>query len=179
MKRFMALLLVLTVTFALAGCQKEKGDYKAGMYYASTSGNQSTFGVMFVNEDGKIEDMFIDSVYLKASENGGVSWTSYGNPATGYATTKMALDNGWGYHMFYAQYTASTTTPTEEGYKAWLKSNNKLEWFEQVRLIIDQVIELQDLPSKTADEYDAPAGATITVDSYYSVIEDLLEQARK
>jgi hypothetical protein len=81
--------------------------------------------------------------------------------------------------MFYAEYAKSATTPTEEGYKAWLKSNNKLEWFEQVRLIIDQVIELQDLPSKTAGEYDAPAGATITVDSYYAVIKDLLEQARK
>ncbi|MDY0210959.1 MAG: hypothetical protein RBQ91_06120 [Acholeplasma sp.] len=179
MKRFMALLLVLTLTFTLAGCQEKKGDYTPGMYYASTEGNQSTFGVMFINENGKIENIFIDSVYLKASEDGTVEWTSYGNPAKGYATTKMALDNGWGYHMFYAEYAKTTEEPTEAGYQAWLKANSKLEWFQQVELITEQVIELQGLPEKTGDAYDAPTGATITVSSYYSVIADLLAQAKK
>ncbi|MDY0346207.1 MAG: hypothetical protein RBQ70_00940 [Acholeplasma sp.] len=179
MKKLMALLLVLTAVFTLVGCQEEeKGEYTPGMYYASTEGNQSTFGVMFVNDNGMIEHIFIDSVYLKKSDDGTVQWTSYGNPVSGYATTKMALDGGWGYHMFWSNYIATTDAPTEAGYKAWLTANSKLEWFQQVQLIIDQVIELQDLPSKTGEEYDAPTGATITVSSYYTVIAELLDQAK-
>ena len=182
MKKLFVLLLVLLGALFLTACQEEeKGDYTPGMYYASTGGHQNTFGVLFVNEHGFVESIFIDSVYLKRNAEGTFTWIhTDGSQRTGYATTKMSLGDGdgWGYNMFWSSYAATDDTPTMDEYKAWLVANNKLEWVQQVQLIIDQVIEAQGIPMEN-NSVDVVSGATITVDDYYSVIADLLEQAKK
>lgn len=171
--------------FALAACgNTEKGAYTPGVYYATTGGNQGSIGLLVVDGNGLLKTIIIDTVYLQANASGNVSWPGYGGAETGIATTKLSLEDGWGYKMHWPVYATTDDTPTMTEYKAWLVAEKKLEWFQQVDLVIAKVIKDQGFTndSKIGSEFegaDVRSGATINTTGYYSIIELLLSQAKK
>ncbi len=65
----LALCLVLVSLFLIAGCEK-KGTYKEGTYFGSTQfvsygAKYVTTAVVYVNENGNIKSVFIDTTYTK------------------------------------------------------------------------------------------------------------------
>ena len=171
MKRFFALFAALAVVFTLAACGTEEGDYTPGVYFGYTDGNQNTFAVVTVDENGFIVSILVDSVYLKVVEDGGVEWTDRrGNEVEGIATTKRSLDGGCDYVM-------------HEGTVDCEAPDGQLMWHLQVDEIAARVIEEQGMFDYTLDgqyfEEDVLAGVTIRVTAYISAIEAALEQAAK
>lgn len=145
----------------------EQGDYTPGVYFGYTSGHESTFAVVTVNENGVIESILVDSVYLQTQANGPLSWVSRGNDVSGIAVTKRTLDGGCGYDM----HRAAVNCEVED----------KLMWHQQVDAIAAAVIENQGLPSWNInnDGYmDDLAGVSITVDGYISAIQNALNKAK-
>ena len=188
MKKLVTVFVLMVSLFVLSACgNTEKVDYTPGVYYASTGGNQGSIGVLVVDENGLLDTIIIDTVYLKSDATGNVSWPGYGGAETGIATTKLSLEEGWGYKMHWSGYAATDTTPTMAEYKTWLSAQGKLEWFQQVDLVIAKVIKDQGFTadSRIGKEFesevaaDAKSGASITTTDYYTVIEALLAQARK
>lgn len=63
---------------------------------------------------------------------------------------------------------------SEADYIQWLEDNNKLEWFEQVALITDDIIANG---WRTTASTEVPAGVSISTDGYYTLLEGLFEMA--
>jgi hypothetical protein len=167
MKKFFALLTLLALPFMLAACGAEQGDYTPGVYFGYSDGHLHSFAVVTVNENGMIESVLIDSVYLQTQTDGPVSWVSRGNDAEGIAITKRSLDGGCGYDM----HRAAVDCEVED----------KLMWHQQVDAIAAAVVENQALPNWNVgedDKMDDIAGVTITVDTYIAAIQSALAQAR-
>lgn len=80
----LSLIAMMVAALFLTGCSltnAEKGDYKEGTYFASVNGyNGATTAVMYVNENGMIKSLFIDSAH-KVDE---------------VATTKKTLGSDYG-----------------------------------------------------------------------------------
>jgi hypothetical protein len=166
MRRVLTLLVVLGLGFTLSACTEEQGNYEPGTYFGYTEGNQNTFAVLYVGENGFIESILIDAVYLKTVEDGPVTWEDRGGDmVNGNATTKRSLDGGCGYDMHFS----GTYCEAPEG---------QFMWHEQVDLIAEAVIEAQELPDFSGDA-DSIAGVTIGIDGYVAAIEMALEQASK
>lgn len=72
MKKFYGLILI-TLLVLFTGCSKvEKGEYKEGTYfgsvqYESYGKKYVTTAVVYINEDGLIKSVFIDSTYVSNS----------------------------------------------------------------------------------------------------------------
>ena len=130
-------------------------DGKMQAVYCSTSGTDLYIATMTVDAEGNFSDLLLDT---QQAERNKVTFTWK-------ADTKQEL--GYDYKMHYNTYSATDDTPTMEEYKTWLTENDKLEWFEQVALITDDITE-NGWEDNTA--VDAPAGVTITKDSYYTVL---------
>jgi hypothetical protein len=109
---------------------------------------------MTLKENGEIDTLVIDVLQ------------SRGVAATGVFAfrdlTKQEL--GYAYRM-HGQGELS-----EADYIQWLEDNNKLEWFEQVALITEDIIENG---WRANAEDDLPASVSITVGGYYSVLASL------
>ena len=118
-----------------------------------------------VNAEGKLSNIVIDTVQGQFS-NGAWSFK---------AQSKQEL--GYGYHMHYRSYTGSLAegeTASEEGYKAWLKANNKLEWHEQAALIVSAWEANHNLTA-TEGKFPNVAGVTIADNQYITVLNGLLK----
>ncbi len=193
MKKLLAFLLVFTLGFVLYACgddeeengndngngEVETGDYTPGMYFGYTDGHQNTFAVLYVDENGFISDIFVDTVYLKSEEGGPVSWEARGNEHEGYATTKRSLDHGCGYNMWPAkEVTHNSDEPGD------CDVEDDIMWHKQVDMLVADIIENQAIIDYSIDEDgdfeeegDVIAGVTITVSSYLEAIENALAQA--
>lgn len=110
------------------------------------------------NKEGKATEIVIDTRQSKVDGEKGLVWNE---------KTKQEL--GFEYRMHYLDYQATLEEGDEgtiEGYKAWLKDNNELEWFEQVAKISADVVATQ----KSTAPADAIAGVTVVTDTYYELI---------
>jgi len=175
MKKLLFVLAAFVLTFSLAACGEDvaQGDYEPGVYFGATEGNQNTFAVLTVDENGVIVGLLVDTVYLKTEEGGPITWDSRGTIVDGYATTKRSLDGGCGYDM----HRSGTYCEAPEG---------QYMWHEQVNMLTDAVVEAQELPEFPMDgdymdqeDADAIAGVTVSIDSYVAAIQDVLAQAKK
>jgi len=173
-KAFAALLSVFALV-ALAACgEPDLGDYKPGLHLGYTDGHQNTYAYVYVDADGYIFDIFIDTVYMKTDEDGPVTWEGRGgNEQTGYATTKMSLDDGCGYNMWPSEPVVDCEVEGE------------IMWHDQVRMLAEDIIENQgiidyDLVDGDFDEDgdDVISGVTITVSGYLEAVENALDIAR-
>ena len=147
------------------------GDFTPGVHFGYSLGSEPSFAMVSVGPNGKIVNVLIDTVYLKAEANGGVNWLSRGNEVEGIAITKRAYDNGCSYHMHPAKDVINCQVDGE------------LMWWQQVDLIAAAVVENQGLPNWILTENkifgdDAMAGVTITVETYIEALEYALNQAR-
>jgi len=150
MKKYLLLFIMFICLLSLCGCEKvEQGTYKEGTYfgyYEDDYGNIPSVAtaVLYVNSDGVIKSVFLDTVYSKDS----------------HLTTKKVLGND--YNM----------KPSSEVGK---------EWYEQVNLIENKVLENQDISFITLDENgktDAIAGVTMKVNALYKALENALNDAK-
>jgi hypothetical protein len=108
-------------------------------------------------EKGKATKIVVDT--LQATANGNDSETGL----VWNAKSKQEL--GYAYGMFAPQFKKSVADNLEE-YKTWLKTTNRLEWFEQVALVTDDILK-----NGLKTEPKTPlAGVTITTTSYYKLI---------
>ena len=175
MKKLFVLFASFALIFVLAACGGETGDYEPGVYFGYTDGNQNTFAVVTIDENGFISEILVDTVYLKVVDDGPVTWLDRNdNPVDGIATTKRSLDGGCGYNMWPGQ-------PVED-----CKVEGQIMWHDQVDLVAADVIENQGVPTYDLDGayfdedgVDTVAGVTIRVTAYISAIENALDQARK
>lgn len=170
MKKALLALFLLVLVGTLAACGAEQGEYTPGVYHGYTLGNEPSFAVVTVDENGMIAGVLIDSVYLKTDEAAAVTWQGRTGPAEGIATTKRALDDGCGYDM--------------HGGAVDCQVPGEMMWWEQVDALGEAVVDAQGIPANWALEdgsfadSDAVAGVSITVDSYIDAIEDALDKAQ-
>ena len=172
MKKVLSALLMLTLVFSLAACGDEEvelGDYKPGLHLGYSDGNRNSFAYVYVDAEGFIEDIHIDSVYAKRDSEGPM-WDLEDDTVNYVGLTKRTLDDGCDYGMHDDE--DDNCEADEEG---------KLLWVAQVDALADDVVENQAIPDYSiADgkfDDDAITGVTITVTAYYTAIENALELA--
>lgn len=150
MKKYFVLCLMLVVSlFVFTGCEKvETGNYKEGTYFGTYEDNYGgkavATAVVYVDANGVIKSVFLDTVYEKND----------------VLTTKKAL--GDEYNMKSA---------SEAG----------KEWYEQVNLIENKVIENQGIEFMTLNEdgkTDTIAGVTMKVNALYEALNNALSKAK-
>ena len=118
-----------------------------------------------VNAKGELSEILLDTVQGQFKEG---AWSFK-------AQSKQEL--GYGYHMHYRSYTGSLAEgeeASEEGYKAWLEENEKLEWHEQAALIV-KAWEANHSLVATEGEFPTVAGVTIADNCYIQVLNGLLK----
>ena len=120
---------------------------------------QVVWATLDVDENGDIEDLEIDALQSSVDE-GTFTWND---------STKQEL--GYDYKMHYGAYEATDDTPTIAEYETWLEDNDKLEWFEQVDMITDYIVENGWETTFAVEDVDSLSGVSITVSSYETVLE--------
>lgn len=150
MKKYFVLCLMLVVSlFVFTGCEKvETGNYKEGTYFGTYEDNYDgkavATAVVYVDANGVIKSVFLDTVYEKND----------------VLTTKKVL--GDEYNMKSA---------SEAG----------KEWYEQVNLIENKVIQNQGIEFMTLNEdgkTDTIAGVTMKVNALYEALNNALSKAK-
>jgi len=153
MKRIFAVMLTMLMGVALVACggSTEEGDYKPGLYLGYTDGHQNTYAYVYVDAEGFINDVFIDTVYTTTNDDD-----------EDIATTKMSLDYGQGYDM------------RNDG--LWWYEQVALLGED---IVENQGIIDYDLVDGDFDEDgdDVISGVTITVDGYLEAVGNALAQA--
>lgn len=149
----------------LATVKAAIANAKAGIKTAVTTAEDDvTVATAKVAKDGSLSEVKLD-VFQGSFKEGAFSWQA------------GKQEKGYGYHMHYRSYTGSledATTATEEGYKEWLKANNKLEWFEQAELIVAAWVANHSVNQNEAGKFDI-AGVTIKNGGYITVLNGLLK----
>ncbi len=134
---------------------------KAGKFQAVVVSGTDLYSAHMIVDGKKIKELVIDTLQQASKETDkDFAWN---------AKTKQELGYFYGMH-FPAAGTGPINAGNLETYKTWLKDNNKLEWFEQVALITDDIIK--NGKDSTVDE---TAGVTITTTNYYKLIEKLFD----
>ena len=84
-------------------------------------------------------------------------------------------EKGYGYHMHWYTYAGIVgyANASEEGYIAWLKENNKLEWFEQAALIAKAYENGQDIVVNSSGKFDNVASVSISDAAYVQTLKQL------
>lgn len=185
-KKFLTICIALIAVMSLASCKKDPkpaertyvadGDYtafKAEVY----SGAPMVTSVTVTIKDDKIEKYYINCTQGKAltkSDNGEVVLTAEFNE-------KSKKELGYEYHMhYYIGYAPTDETPTEAEYIAWLKSNNKLEWFEQAARI-EAAWLANGVDSVTVDAKSVinnVTGVTIKDGGYIALAKEAVDNAK-
>ena len=159
MKKF---LIVLIMVLFLTGCeiekerpQEEKGKYREGTYFGyayDKSYDAYATAVVYVNENGVIKSVFIDSTYINKTA-----------PTT--TTTKKIVGPGYG----------MKTTSSKMG-----KIEGGAEWYEQMGAVEKYVVEHQGLDINLDEngKTDAISGATLNLKPSYEAIINALNQAK-
>lgn len=161
MKKILSL-FVLTFGFILmTGCEKveEQGSYKEGTYfgyetYESYGTNYVTTAVVYVNENGLIKSVFIDSTYVKDGEN----------------TTKKSLGDDYGMKD------TSANMGVIAGGAEWYEQVANIE----EKVVSEQGLDWVkwEDSAKTKLDVDTISGVTISADSYISAVSNALDQAK-
>lgn len=147
-------IIKLTVLFLLMAVVVSAGGYKTGVYRGSrvmlSQGYPHTdFVTIVVGGKGKIVAVLIDATYPVDTKNYNKGFT-----------TKQLLGDDYGMRR---------------------GSSIDREWNEQVDAIAEDIIKNQGIKFKLEKDGapDGVAGATINVEPYVRIIEEILEEARK
>jgi hypothetical protein len=132
-------------------------------FYVSRT-NQTNTGMdfysaeMVVTPKGQIESLTIDVLQSTRSATAGTFvWRAASKQELGYA------------YRMHGQRDLS-----EADYITWLETNNKLEWFEQIDLIVEDILANG---WRTTASTEVPAGVSITTGGYYSLLQGLFGYA--
>ena len=156
------LVILLIMIVCLTGCEiekektvEEKGNYKEGTYFGYSydkAYDAYATAVVYVNENGFIKSVFIDSTYINKQA-----------PTT--TTTKKVVGNGYG-----MKETSGKMGKIEGG----------AEWYEQMGAVEKYVVEHQgiDITLDENGKTDAISGATLNLKPTYEALVNALNQAK-
>lgn len=148
---FVALLVV-------SGCTPvEQGNYKAGIYYGTAidsygGENNTATAVVYVNEEGVIESLFLDTTYVK----------------DGVITTKKALGSDYGMKD------ASASIANIPGGAEWYEQVNNLE----NKVIAEQGLDWLIWSDEANTITDSVSGVTIKINALVEALNNALNQAK-
>lgn len=161
MKKFLTLCLVMVGLFVITGCEKveEKGNYKEGTYfgsyqYESYGAQYVTTAVVYVDSNGMIKSVYLDSTYNKDGVN----------------TTKKTLGDAYGMKE------TSANMGNIPGGAEWYEQAKKIE----DKVIAEQGLSWVKWSddAKTKLDVDTISGVTISADSYINAINSALSKAK-
>lgn len=142
---------------------------KEGKVQAVTTGSNSvTWAEAKVNSKGKLSDVVLNTLQSK---------TTVAETKVTFAwNAKNKQELGYEYKMHYDAYRKTVTdgTDTLEGYQAWLKANNKFEWFEQAALIVNAWVGGTTLTTDGTGHINNVTNVTISDDNYSAVLNGLV-----
>ena len=155
MKKILSLFLALVAVLSLVSCKEEEprtyvvdGEFTAYVAHDNDGPLQLTWVTVTIEND-EIKSFYIDQLQ---SKNG--QWNE---------KTKKEL--GYAYRM-HQQWDLS-----EDEYKAYLKENSKLEWFEQV-----DALAAAWLGGANVSNISSVTGVTISDSGYSKVLAALLSE---
>lgn len=161
MKKFLTLCLAVVGLFIITGCEKvdEKGSYKEGTYfgsyeYESYGAHYVTTAVIYVNNNGVIKSVYLDSTYNKDGVN----------------TTKKTLGDSYGMKE------TSANIGNIPGGAEWYEQVKNIEDKVIAEQGLDWVKWSDDAETKL--DVDTISGVTISSDSYINAINNALKTAR-
>lgn len=159
LKKNLVICLLVACLLFISGCDKEieKGNYKEGTYFssvefASYGKNYVTTAVVYVDKDGFIKSVFIDSTYVKNEVN----------------TTKKVLGDD------YAMKETSANMGNITGGAEWYEQIAVIE----KKIIDEQGTNWVKWADDEKTKLDGISGATITADTYIKAIDAALAQAK-
>lgn len=114
---------------------------------------------------GKAKALVVDTIQATADNSSGTVGLVWNQ--------KSKQELGYLYEMHWQAFGERVTEDNVNEYKTWLKENNKLEWFEQVKIITDDILK-NGLKTQPATPL---AGVSITTDSYYRLINEAYARA--
>lgn len=161
MRKFLSLCVVAFGLVLMTGCEKvsEQGVYKEGTYfgydeYESYGENFVTTAVVYVNENGMIKSVFIDSTYTKNGVN----------------TSKKVLGDD------YAMKSTSANMGVIPGGAEWYEQAEKIE----EKVISEQGLDWVkwEDEANTKLDLDTISGVTISADSYINAVSNALKLAK-
>lgn len=153
------ILLSLALLLVLTGCEKvvQKGDYKEGTYYGYV--NEESYGnvlttsaTVYVDENGNIKSVFIDSTYVK----------------DGKITTKKALGNDYGMKE------TSANIGVIPGGAEWYEQVGSLE----KKIVDEQGINWVKWSEDDKTKLDSVSGVTISANTMIEAVDNALKQAK-
>lgn len=160
MKKLLTVCFVLTGLFIITGCEKvqETGNYKEGTYFGSyqyeSHGSYVTTAVVYVDSNGVIKSVYLDSTYNKDGIN----------------TTKKTLGDSYGMKE------TSANMGNIPGGAEWYEQAKKIEDKVISEQGLDWVKWSDD--AKTKLDVDTISGVTISADSYINAINIALNKAK-
>lgn len=150
-------LLFLVIT---TGCEKveEEGAYKEGTYFGFSQSESygktyTTTAVIYVNENGKIASVYLDSTYEK----------------DGISTTKKTLGDD------YAMKETSANIGNISGGAEWYEQVETLE----NKIIEEQGTDFVKWSTEDSSKLDAVSGVTISATDFVKAINNALADAKK
>lgn len=163
MKKFFSLCILAIGLVMFSGCEKventEKGNYKEGTYfgydvYDSYGVNYVTSAVVYVDSNGMIKSVFLDSTYTKDGVN----------------TTKKSLGDSYGMKE------TSLSMGNIPGGAEWYEQVAKIE----EKVVSEQGIDWVKWSDaqNTKLDVDTISGVTISSDSYVRAVSSALSQAK-
>lgn len=159
LKKLFVIAVACVLTLGVAGCEKvEEGNYKEGTYFGSVEA--ASYGKTYVT-----------TAVVYVNENGVIKSVFIDNTyfANEKYTTKQVLGDAYG-----MKETSAKNGVIEGG----------AEWYEQVEVIADKVVEKQGLDwvkwtDDTNTKLDGVSGVTISANSYIDAVSKALEKAEK
>jgi len=151
MKKLATFLIALAFVSVLAACNgDDEYAYNPGLYLGYTENGDTTLAYVYVDADGDIADVLIDTASEKDVDDDET-----------VAATKRAYNGGEGYEM----------SPDSD--YLWVEQVDMLA----DEVVENNGIPELDLDEEGDIEGDTLAGVTISVDGYLEAIEDALAQA--
>ena len=157
MKKLLVVLVAIISLLTLSGCEKiTEGSYKEGTYMGSDT---------FTSYDKK----YVTTAVIYVDSNGVIKSCYIDSTyiKDNINTTKKVLKDNYGMKE------TSKNIGVIEGGK---------EWYEQVKVIEDKVLEEQGLDwvkyDETGTKLDSISGVTISADSYIRAVDNALKKAK-
>ena len=184
MKKFLTFALMLLMLFNLASCKKDdKDDNKGNEEVQRTYVVDGQYTAYSINKEATKPEVTLVTVTIKDDKISAVNIDTIQGSVTAdgaafNAQSKKEL--GYGYHMhWYSYQPAEGEEKTEEGYKAWLKANNKLEWHEQMALVEAQIVANGVAGVTVADgKFTNVAGVSVSAYDYLDLAAEAIQMAK-
>lgn len=157
MKKVLIGIICLSMVL-LTGCENvAKGDYKEGTYFGSAEfesygKHYVTTAVVYINENGEIKSVYIDSTYIKDDIN----------------TTKKVLGDNYGMKS------TSAAKGDIDGGAEWYEQVKVIE----DKVVKEQGLAWVEWQNDEKTYLDGISGVTITANTYIEAVQKALDQAK-